>query len=497
MKQWRHLYLDKLKANLEGRSIDVIELPDGEAFKTVETAFMVIDKLVAGGANRDTTVIALGGGVVGDIAGFAAACYMRGVAFVQVPTTLLAQVDSSVGGKTGVNHSQGKNLIGAFHQPQVVLIDTASLGTLPERELRAGLAEVIKHGVIADTDFFAWLEQNIAALLALETDAVAHAVQRSCEIKAEIVAEDERESGRRAILNFGHTFGHAIEHCQGYGEWLHGEAVAAGMVMAAQLSGIDAGDQQRLRGLIEAAGLPCSPPAMGHASHARRHAHGQEGSAKKAATCAARTVRPGNSDRRVRSCSAQTGAGSCQLMTALAPYAASEAQSRGRRYDELAATYRGEYQRDRDRIIHSTAFRRLVYKTQVFVNHEGDLYRTRLTHSLEVSQVGRSVASALSLNEPLTEAICLAHDLGHTPFGHAGQDELNDCMREFGGFEHNLQSLRVVDELEAKYAEFPGLNLMFETREGILKHCSKANARELGDVGRRFLIASNPGSKHR
>jgi len=180
-------------------------------------------------------------------------------------------------------------------------------------------------------------------------------------------------------------------------------------------------------------------------------------------------------------------------MTAFAPYAASEAQSRGRRYDELAATYRGEYHRDRDRIIHSTAFRRLVYKTQVFVNHEGDLYRTRLTHSLEVSQVGRSVASALSLNEPLTEAICLAHDLGHTPFGHAGQDELNDCMREFGGFEHNLQSLRVVDELEAKYAEFPGLNLMFETREGILKHCSKANARELGDVGRRFLDREQPG----
>lgn len=180
-------------------------------------------------------------------------------------------------------------------------------------------------------------------------------------------------------------------------------------------------------------------------------------------------------------------------MTVLAPYAANEIQSQGRRYEEPAAAYRGEYQRDRDRIIHSTGFRRLVYKTQVFVNHEGDLYRTRLTHSLEVSQVGRSVASALSLNEPLTEAICLAHDLGHTPFGHAGQDELNDCMREFGGFEHNLQSLRVVDELEAKYAEFPGLNLMFETREGILKHCSRANARELGDVGRRFLDREQPG----
>ncbi len=180
-------------------------------------------------------------------------------------------------------------------------------------------------------------------------------------------------------------------------------------------------------------------------------------------------------------------------MSDLAPYAASEAQSRGRRIAEPTPKYRGEYQRDRDRIIHSTAFRRLIYKTQVFVNHEGDLYRTRLTHSLEVSQVGRSVATALALNEPLTEAICLAHDLGHTPFGHAGQDELNDCMREFGGFEHNLQSLRVVDELEAKYADFPGLNLMFETREGILKHCSKANARQLGDVGRRFLDREQPG----
>ena len=181
------------------------------------------------------------------------------------------------------------------------------------------------------------------------------------------------------------------------------------------------------------------------------------------------------------------------MQAQLAPYAADERHSRGRRYPEPAARYRGEYQRDRDRIIHSTAFRRLVYKTQVFVNHEGDLYRTRLTHSLEVSQIGRSVASALALNEPLTEAICLAHDLGHTPFGHAGQDELNACMREFGGFEHNLQSLRVVDELEAKYADFPGLNLMFETREGILKHCSTRNARQLGEIGGRFLRREQPG----
>jgi dGTPase len=179
--------------------------------------------------------------------------------------------------------------------------------------------------------------------------------------------------------------------------------------------------------------------------------------------------------------------------SSLAPYAADESRSRGRRHPEPRPAYRGEYQRDRDRIIHSTAFRRLMYKTQVFVNHEGDLYRTRLTHSLEVSQIGRSVASALNLNEALTEAICLAHDLGHTPFGHAGQDMLNACMRDYGGFEHNLQSLRVVDVLEAKYAEFEGLNLMFETREGILKHCSKRHARELGDVGERFLERTHPG----
>ena len=177
----------------------------------------------------------------------------------------------------------------------------------------------------------------------------------------------------------------------------------------------------------------------------------------------------------------------------LAPYAALERTSRGRRHPEPPADYRGEFQRDRDRIIHSNAFRRLVYKTQVFISHEGDMYRTRLTHSIEVAQIGRSVASALFLSEPLTEAICLAHDLGHTPFGHAGQDVLNDCMREYGGFEHNLQSLRVVDELEERYAEFRGLNLCFETREGILKHCSLANARQLGDLGTRFIERRQPG----
>lgn len=257
------LYLERLAENLGRIDVESISLPDGEAYKTIKTATTVLDKLVASRANRDTTVVALGGGVVGDIAGFAAACYMRGVAFIQVPTTLLAQVDSSVGGKTGVNHPQGKNLIGAFHQPKAVLIDTGTLDTLPDRQLRAGLAEVIKYGAIADKRFFTWLEDNMAALLDKDSTALAHAVKRSCEIKAEVVAEDEREAGRRAILNFGHTFGHAIEHCQGYGEWLHGEAVAAGMVMAAELSGISGRDLDRLRGLVDTAGLPSNPPAIG------------------------------------------------------------------------------------------------------------------------------------------------------------------------------------------------------------------------------------------
>ena len=256
------LYYQKLLPNLAGRDVSCVNLPDGEAHKTVATMQTILDALVESRANRDVCLIALGGGVVGDIAGFAAACYMRGIDFIQVPTTLLAQVDSSVGGKTGVNHAQGKNLIGAFHQPQMVLIDTDTLGTLPDRELSAGLAEVIKHGAICDPEFFAWLESNIAALLRRDPDALEHAIRRCCEIKAEVVAEDEREAGRRAILNFGHTFGHAIEYSQGYGEWLHGEAVAAGMIMAAKLSGLDKADVQRLVDLVKAAGLPAAPPAI-------------------------------------------------------------------------------------------------------------------------------------------------------------------------------------------------------------------------------------------
>jgi 3-dehydroquinate synthase len=255
------LYLPAMQKMLPaGRVVE--SLPDGEQYKTLKTVETVLDRLAASEANRDATVIALGGGVVGDIAGFAAACYMRGVAFIQVPTTLLAQVDSSVGGKTGVNHDQGKNLIGAFHQPRLVLIDTDTLNSLPDRELTAGLAEVIKYGAIADRDFFAWLEANSGELKARNPEALARAIHRSCELKAEVVAEDEREAGRRAILNFGHTFGHAIENCLGYGEWLHGEAVAAGMLMAAALSGIGDEEQARLQNLLEACGLPVCPPPI-------------------------------------------------------------------------------------------------------------------------------------------------------------------------------------------------------------------------------------------
>jgi len=256
------LYLERLRPNLAGCDVNTICIPDGESYKTVATLQTILDELVSSGANRDTTLVALGGGVVGDIAGFAAACYMRGVGFLQVPTTLLAQVDSSVGGKTGVNHEKGKNLIGAFHQPDLVLIDTDTLQTLPPREFSAGLAEVIKHAAICDLEFFAWLESNMEELRNQNPEALAHAIQRCCAIKAQVVAEDERESGRRAILNFGHTFGHAIENSLGYGEWLHGEAVAAGMIMAAKLSGIEDAAVQRLSGLVAAAGLPTDPPSI-------------------------------------------------------------------------------------------------------------------------------------------------------------------------------------------------------------------------------------------
>ncbi len=260
------LYLEPLSTGLRGANVEVIPvvLPDGEAHKNWETLRLVFDALLANRCDRHTAIVALGGGVVGDIAGFAAATYQRGVPYIQIPTTLLAQVDSSVGGKTGINHPLGKNMIGAFHQPLAVIADTDTLDTLPDRELRAGIAEVIKHGAIRDAKFFAWLEANMAALLARDAAVLSHAVHRSVEIKADVVAHDERETGLRALLNFGHTFGHAIETGMGYGEWLHGEAVAAGMVMAADLScrlgRLDGTDRDRLRTLVSRAGLPVAPP---------------------------------------------------------------------------------------------------------------------------------------------------------------------------------------------------------------------------------------------
>jgi 3-dehydroquinate synthase len=249
-----------------GAQVDVVLLPDGEAHKNQRTLDDLLTRLLELRAERSTTLVALGGGVIGDITGFAAAIYQRGIPFVQVPTTLLAQVDSSVGGKTGINHPLGKNMIGAFWQPHAVLIDTIVLRTLPGRELRAGVAEVIKYGAIRDAEFFAWLEANMRALLAKDADALSHAILRSCEIKAEIVVADERETGERALLNFGHTFGHAIETAQGYGAWLHGEAVAAGMVCAARLAqrvcGLSDDDARRIAALIAAAELPTAPPAI-------------------------------------------------------------------------------------------------------------------------------------------------------------------------------------------------------------------------------------------
>ncbi len=260
------LYLEKLLANIDVRTLDTLVLPDGEQYKTVETLNTIYDALLEHRHDRSTTLIALGGGVIGDITGFAAACYQRGVNFIQIPTTLLAQVDSSVGGKTAVNHPLGKNMIGAFHQPQCVLIDIQTLQSLPEREYRAGIAEVIKYGLITDLDFFVWLEEHMPRLLAREEDAVLYAVEHSCRLKAHVVSEDERESGLRAILNLGHTFGHAIETHEGYGQWLHGEAVAAGMCMAADLSmrqgWISVADLERVVKLMTQAGLPTAPPAI-------------------------------------------------------------------------------------------------------------------------------------------------------------------------------------------------------------------------------------------
>lgn len=260
------LYLDRTLASLGNIPSSSVILPDGESFKNLDELNRIFTALLEENFDRNCTLIALGGGVIGDMTGFAAASYQRGVDFLQVPTTLLAQVDSSVGGKTGVNHALGKNMIGAFHQPVAVIADMSTLATLEERELRAGLAEVIKYGFIIDSDFFTWLEDNMDALLVRDTDATGEAVRRSCEIKARVVEADEREHGLRALLNLGHTFGHAIEAAMGYGRWLHGEAVSAGIAMAldtsVRLELIDEGTQERGLKLLERAGLPISPPSQ-------------------------------------------------------------------------------------------------------------------------------------------------------------------------------------------------------------------------------------------
>ena len=271
------LYEAGLRAVLEAQysRVHTVSLPDGESYKTWESLNLIFDALLANACDRKTVLFALGGGVVGDMTGFAAACYMRGVPFVQVPTTLLAQVDSSVGGKTAINHPQGKNMIGAFYQPQLVVCDLDTLRTLPPREISAGLAEVIKYGPIYDMDFFGWIESHVDALRDCDQGALAYAVQRSCEIKATVVAADEREGGLRAILNFGHTFGHAIEAGMGYGNWLHGEGVGCGMVMAAHLSErlglVDAAFVARLTALVARAGLPVVGPVLDCADNAGRY----------------------------------------------------------------------------------------------------------------------------------------------------------------------------------------------------------------------------------
>ena len=259
------LYLETVEKQFPGKQVDVVVLADGEQYKNLECLNLIFDQLIAKHHDRKTTLVALGGGVIGDMTGFAAACYQRGVPFIQIPTTLLAQVDSSVGGKTAVNHALGKNMIGAFYQPQAVVIDTDTLSTLSDREFCAGLAEVIKYGLIIDSDFFNWLESNLEALLNRDQKALAYAIELSCVSKSRVVAADETEQGVRAILNLGHTFGHAIETFQQYKEWIHGEAVAAGIVMAAELSAmagdLSSNDLQRIKDILKACSLPVAPPS--------------------------------------------------------------------------------------------------------------------------------------------------------------------------------------------------------------------------------------------
>jgi len=269
------IYLERLKSSLSAYSPVEIILPDGEKYKTLNTIDSIVGQLLESRCDRNTTIIALGGGVIGDMTGFTAACYMRGVPFIQIPTTLLSQVDSSVGGKTGVNHAKGKNMIGAFYQPKCVLIDIATLNTLPDKELSAGLAEIIKYGLIRDSEFLRWLEKNMSQLRARDPEALEYAIYQSCRHKAEIVAADEREKGNRALLNLGHTFGHAIEAGMGYGKWLHGEAVAAGLAMAAELScrlgWLKRSDVEMTESILMQAGLPTRAPCELPVEEMQRH----------------------------------------------------------------------------------------------------------------------------------------------------------------------------------------------------------------------------------
>jgi 3-dehydroquinate synthase len=290
------IYLRQVTQIIEscGHSVVACTLPDGEQHKDWQHLNRIFDVLMENRIERGETLVALGGGVIGDMAGFAAACYQRGMRFVQVPTTLLAQVDSSVGGKTAINHPLGKNMIGAFYQPAAVLIDIDMLKTLPDRELSAGIAEVIKYGCILDEEFFHWLEVHMEALLARDGEALAHAIYRSCELKAFVVAKDERESGKRAILNFGHTFGHAIEAGMGYGQWLHGEAVGCGMALAAELSrrlgGIGADQQDRIVRLIQRAKLPVAPPHWPAQDYLRWMSHDKKAQSGKIRYVVLRTI---------------------------------------------------------------------------------------------------------------------------------------------------------------------------------------------------------------
>jgi 3-dehydroquinate synthase len=300
------LWLPAVLSSLESAGVraTTIVVPDGEARKTLDTWSHIQDRLLGARLDRKSMIVALGGGVVGDLAGFAAATYQRGIALAQVPTTLLSQVDSSVGGKTGVNHPAGKNMIGAFYQPKVVVIDTATLSTLPDRELSAGLAEVIKYGLIRDRAFFEWLEANVDALLARDPAALSYAIETSCRHKAEVVANDETEQGERALLNFGHTFGHAIEAALGYGEWLHGEAVAAGMVLAVRTSAargwMSAGDVSRVERLLVRARLPVTAPALGTARWLELMAHDKKAVAGRITLILLHTIGQGAVDNETR-----------------------------------------------------------------------------------------------------------------------------------------------------------------------------------------------------